>query len=129
MSKRIGTQTVVLPSHPGLIGWAGVAGQKEKEGPYGTKFDQIIPDELNGEQSFESAERAMLEQAITLCAGKAGKRLDDGFRAICSTRLFRRDLRRATSAFRFTACMARVPPCPNLCPLAACWRMAALRIT
>ena len=66
MSKRIGAQTVALPSNPGLIGWAGIAGQKEKEGPYGVKFDQIIPDELNGQQSFESAERAMLEQAITL---------------------------------------------------------------
>lgn len=77
MSKRIGVQTVALPSKPGLIGWAGIAGQKEKEGPYGAKFDQIIPDELNGQQSFESAERAMLEQAITLCARKAGKRLDE----------------------------------------------------
>lgn len=77
MSKRIGAQTVALPSKPGLIGWAGIAGQKEKEGPYGAKFDQIIPDELNGQQSFESAERAMLEQTITLCARKAGKRLDE----------------------------------------------------
>ena len=77
MSKRIGAQTVALPSKPSLIGWAGIAGQKEKEGPYGAKFDQIIPDELNGQQSFESAERAMLEQAITLCARKAGKRLDE----------------------------------------------------
>lgn len=32
MSKRIGVQTVALPSKPGLIGWAGIAGQKEKEG-------------------------------------------------------------------------------------------------
>ena len=57
MSKRIGAQTTALPSCPGLIGWAGIAGQKEKEGPYGAKFDWIIPDELNGEKSFESAER------------------------------------------------------------------------
>ena len=39
MSKRIGAQTTALPSCPGLIGWAGIAGQKEKEGPYGAKFD------------------------------------------------------------------------------------------
>lgn len=75
--QKNGAQTVALPSKPSLIGWAGIAGQKEKEGPYGAKFDQIIPDELNGQQSFESAERAMLEQAITLCARKAGKRLDE----------------------------------------------------
>ena len=77
MSKRIGAQTTALPSCPGLIGWAGIAGQKEKEGPYGAKFDWIIPDELNGEQSFESAERAMLEQAVVLCAEKAGTRLNE----------------------------------------------------
>lgn len=77
MSKRMGAQTVALPSRPGLISWAGIAGQKEKEGPYGGKFDRIIPDELNGEQSFESAERAMLEQAVSLCAQKAGKKLDE----------------------------------------------------
>lgn len=74
MSKRIGAQTTALPSCPGLIGWAGIVGQKEKEGPYGAKFDWIIPDELNGEQSFEGAERAMLEQAVVLCAEKAGTR-------------------------------------------------------
>ena len=77
MSKRIGVQTTALPSCPGLIGWAGIAGQKEKEGPYGAKFDWIIPDELNGEQSFEGAERAMLEQAVVLCAEKAGTRLNE----------------------------------------------------
>lgn len=77
MSKRIGAQTTALPSCPGLIGWAGIAGQKEKEGPYGAKFDWIIPDELNGEQSFEGAERAMLEQAVVLCAEKAGTRLNE----------------------------------------------------
>lgn len=32
MSKRIGAQTVALPSKPSLIGWAGIVGQKEKEG-------------------------------------------------------------------------------------------------
>lgn len=77
MSKRIGKQTVALPSCPGLISWASVAGQKEKEGPYGGKFDQILPDELNGEQSFENAERAMLETAITLCAQKTGRTPQD----------------------------------------------------
>ena len=37
-------------------------------GPYGGLFDYIIPDELNGEQSFEAAERSMLETAVKLCA-------------------------------------------------------------
>ena len=77
MSKRIGKQTVSLPHRPGILSFASIAGQKEKEGPYGDKFDCIIPDELNGQQSFEAAERAMLEQAITLCAQKARRTPQD----------------------------------------------------
>lgn len=68
MSKRVGHRTVELPTHPGILAWASVAGQKEKKGPYGKWFDHIIPDELNGEQSFEAAERSMLETAVKLCA-------------------------------------------------------------
>lgn len=77
MSKRMGSQTVALPGRPGILSFAGIAGQKEKQGPYGDKFDQIIPDELNGENSFEAAERAMLEQTVTLCVQKAGRRVED----------------------------------------------------
>ena len=72
MSKRIGSRTVALPARPGVVAWASVAGQKEREGPYGGKFDQVIENELNGENSFEAAERSMLETAVKLCAGKAG---------------------------------------------------------
>lgn len=76
MSKRVGGRTVVLPSHPGIIGWASIAGQKEKEGPYGEKFDQIIQDELNGENSFEKAERAMLETVVKSCVMRAEKKME-----------------------------------------------------
>jgi len=71
MSKRIGMQTTALSNHPGILAWASVAGQKEHEGPYGEHFDFIIPDELNGQKSFEAAERSMLETAVMLCAKKA----------------------------------------------------------
>ncbi|MBQ7887655.1 MAG: stage V sporulation protein AD [Clostridia bacterium] len=77
MSKRIGTRTVCLPSKPGILAWASVAGQKEHDGPYGQKFDEIIPDELNGEQSFEAAERSILEMAVKRCALKGGCTLED----------------------------------------------------
>ena len=77
MSKRIGKRTVVLPSSPGIAAWASVAGQKEHDGPYGEQFDVVIPDELNGEQSFEAAERCMLETAVKLCAQKGNAELAD----------------------------------------------------
>ena len=77
MSKRIGKRTVVLSSKPGILSWASVAGQKEHEGPYGKQFDVVIPNELNGEQSFEAAERSILETAIKLCAKKGHQGLTD----------------------------------------------------
>ena len=77
MSKRIGARTVALPNHPGVIAWASVAGQKEKDGPHGGEFDVIIQDELNGEKSFEAAERSILEIAVKRCAEKANCALED----------------------------------------------------
>lgn len=76
MSKRIGKRTVALANRPGVLAWASVVGQKEKEGPYGALFDQAIADELNGENSFEGAERSILEQAVKLCAEKANATLE-----------------------------------------------------
>lgn len=77
MSRRIGERTVVLAYQPGVVAWASVVGQKEHDGPYGEKFDVVIPNELNGEQSFEAAERSMLETAVQRCAQRAGCALSD----------------------------------------------------
>lgn len=77
MNKRMGTRTVELGNRPGVVAWASVVGQKEKDGPYGEKFDAVIPDELNGEQSFEAAERSILEMAVKLCAEHAGCSLEE----------------------------------------------------
>ena len=77
MSKRMGTRTVALHNRPGVVAWGSIVGQKEKDGPYGGQFDAVIPNELNGEQSFEAAERSMLETAVKLCAQHAGCTLGD----------------------------------------------------
>lgn len=76
MSRRMGKQTVCLKNQPGVLAWASVVGRKEHEGPYGAQFDQAIEDELNGENSFEAAERSILETAIKLCAQKSHHPLD-----------------------------------------------------
>ena len=68
---------MVLASKPGILSWASVAGQKEHAGPYGRQFDAVIPDELNGEQSFEAAERSILELAVKLCAQEGQCELTD----------------------------------------------------
>lgn len=76
MSKRIGQRTVALSTCPRVSAWASIAGRKEADGPYGHKFDCILENELNGQQSFEAAERAMLESAIRLCARHGASSID-----------------------------------------------------
>ncbi|MCI7735984.1 MAG: stage V sporulation protein AD [Clostridiales bacterium] len=73
----MGERTVVLGNRPGVVSWASIVGRKEQEGPYGGRFDQVLGDELNGETSFESAERKMLETAVTLCARKAQREMSE----------------------------------------------------
>lgn len=77
MSRRMGARTVVLSSQPGILAWASIVGQKEHEGPYGEKFHAVIPDELNGQKSFEAAERSMLETAVRLCSQHGACELKD----------------------------------------------------
>ena len=64
--KRIGQQTIELPSRPALCGSAAIVGRKEGEGPLGHCFDQVAKDEMYGQESFELAERQLYLDAIAL---------------------------------------------------------------
>jgi len=70
--KRLGYQTVQLSSPPFIVGAAAVAGPLEAEGPLGQEFDQTYPDLLAGQNSFEKAERLMMQDACRLALEKAG---------------------------------------------------------
>ncbi len=72
MQKRLGAQTVQLPSRPGIITGAAFAGKKEGEGPLGSLFDQIVPDDTYGEESWEKAESHFFFSAVKTCLQKAG---------------------------------------------------------
>ena len=71
MTKRVGKQTLYLPSAPAVIGHAAVAGKKEGEGPLKDRFDYIAEDSYFGEKSWEKAESHMLKQCFELACGKA----------------------------------------------------------
>ena len=71
MTKHVGRQTLYLPSAPGVIGFAAVAGKKEGEGPLGSRFDYIAEDSYFGEKSWEKAESRMLKQCFALACDKA----------------------------------------------------------
>lgn len=70
--KRIGLQTIALPSRPALCACASVVGKKEGEGPLNGGFDRVAQDERDGQDSFELAEKKMYLDAVAR-ALKKGK--------------------------------------------------------
>ncbi|WP_373898992.1 stage V sporulation protein AD [Haloimpatiens sp. FM7315] len=77
MSKRIGMQTVKLDSKPRIISTTSIVGPKEGEGPLAKYFDIVLGDDLNGQDSFEKAEKTMLYTAITESIKKAKLKEED----------------------------------------------------
>ena len=75
--KRIGLQTIVLPSRPAICGCAAFVGKKEGEGPLGEWFDHVSQDEMCGQESFELAEKKMYLDAIHAAIRKGGFRPED----------------------------------------------------
>ena len=71
MTKRIGKQTLLLPSAPAVLGSAAVVGKKEGEGPLTDRFDFISEDSYFGQSTWEKAESHMLRQCFELCCDKA----------------------------------------------------------
>lgn len=69
--KKLGRQTVVLPSKPGFAATAAVVGKKEGEGPLKECFDHISEDSYFGQSSWEKAEIHMLRHCFQLCCAKA----------------------------------------------------------
>ena len=72
MTKRVGKQTLALPSAPTVDGYAAVVGKKEGEGPLGSRFDFVSEDSYFGQASWEKAESHMLRQCFSLACDKAG---------------------------------------------------------
>lgn len=59
------TQTVIFKNKPVITGSYSIVGPKEGEGNFGKYFDYVMKDDCFGEDSYEKAERKMIEQAIT----------------------------------------------------------------
>ncbi|MHB1627521.1 MAG: stage V sporulation protein AD [Bacilli bacterium] len=68
----IGKQTWSFVSGPRILGTGTVVGGKEGRGPLGDRFDLVHEDPYAGQESWEKAERKMLEQAQEKAVWKAG---------------------------------------------------------
>ena len=72
MQNRIGHHTIVLPNKPRILAGAAIAGKKEGADPLHDDFDQIIADDLFGEETWEKAESRFQYTAASLAIRKAG---------------------------------------------------------
>ena len=69
-NKRVGKQTVALPSSPSIIGYAAVGGKQEAQGPLGNEFDLLETDSLFGQKTWEQGESVMQKTALEIALSK-----------------------------------------------------------
>lgn len=70
MATRHG-DTLCFAAPPVIASCAAVGGKKEGEGPLAVGFDELYPDNLLGQPSWEAAETKLLVRAAKLCLKKA----------------------------------------------------------
>ncbi len=68
--KKRGMQSVLFSYPPVLTAWASTVGPKEGEGPWANDFDQVMPDYLNHEDTWEKAEHKMLRDTVKIALAK-----------------------------------------------------------
>ena len=72
MGKEKKNQTINFKNPPKIIGNYSIVGPKEGEGTFKDYFDYVVQNDNFGEDTYEKAERKMLEHAIMGAADKAG---------------------------------------------------------
>ena len=73
----VGHQTWVFKSKPFIIGSAAIGGPFEAQGALAADFDLLHDDLWLGQDSYEKAEKKMLEQACETAIKKAGLKKED----------------------------------------------------
>ena len=71
MINRIGERTLELTDIPRVAGFASAVGKKEGEGPLCEWFDKIFTDTTMGGETWEKAEAAFQNKAVTLALENA----------------------------------------------------------
>lgn len=77
MIKRIGKYTVKFLDEPLISSFSSVVGKLESEGPLKEGFDKIIYDSHAMKDTFEEAESALQQEAVTLALTKWGGKADE----------------------------------------------------
>lgn len=75
--KKLGKQTIKLLNPPSILSTHTIVGAKEGDGPLKDYFDEILEDDLWGQESWEKAESKMQESVIRSAIDKANLSLGD----------------------------------------------------
>lgn len=71
MSRHLGRQSIELSNKPRIISTYCTVGPKEGEGPLKEYFDEVLSDDLDGQNSYEKAESQISHDTILKCIQKA----------------------------------------------------------
>ena len=75
--KKLKNQTVQFKTPPVILSAASTVGPKEGEGPLRELFDVVLPDVLNGEDTWEKAESTIVASNMELAVKKAKLKMTD----------------------------------------------------
>lgn len=76
MNKKRGKQSVLFAAPPIITSTANIVGPMEGEGALKQYYDYIMPDNLNGLESWEQCESYMMEWAIKRAIEKENSKMD-----------------------------------------------------
>lgn len=71
MNQRIGQHTVTFGTPPIILDSAAIVGVKEGEGPLSQSFDNVLTDDMWGEESWEKAESKLQRETVYTALKKA----------------------------------------------------------
>ncbi len=77
IAKKISRSTFIMENPPTLYSYAGIAGDKEGEGPLKDYFDEIEADAYFGQETWEKAESELMKRTINKALSKGGLVPDD----------------------------------------------------
>ncbi|RPF49626.1 stage V sporulation protein AD [Thermodesulfitimonas autotrophica] len=75
--KKVGIGTVAFSNPPVILATATIVGAKEGEGPLANTFEKVVEDPYYGEESWEKAERRMLQEVLEKALAKANIKPQD----------------------------------------------------
>ena len=123
-SRRLGRQTVALLRPPSVVSYANVGGKFEANGPLAGHFDLLCTDSFFGKDTWEQAESAMQQEALTRALEKGGltpAELDYVLAGDLLNQCIGTVLQPAgVPVFRSTACTGPAPPWGRACLWRAC---------